>query len=74
MSSKQDFDLPSLEQDIVTTAEDVRFLRENRHRWPAGKNWLEVLQLLADQVPPDVARENLKRRRTFEGFIPFELD
>ena len=71
-SSKPPFDLLPLERDLVTTAEDIRALRENR--WSTGKSWLETLQSLADQVPPAVVRENLKRRRTFEGAIPFDLD
>ena len=72
MSSKKDFDLLPLERDIVTTPEDIRALRENRSS--TGHNWLEVLQLLVDQMPPDVVRAELDRRRTFEGAIPFELD
>lgn len=69
MSSKEPSDLLDLERDIPTTPEDVRTLRENRPH--AGADWLEQLQKLADQVPD--AHELLRRRRTFEGFEPFEL-
>ncbi len=71
MSSRKPSDLPDLERDIPTTPEDIQALRKNRP--VTGPNWLEQLQALIDQVPPDVARENLRRRKTFEGCEPFEL-
>ena len=71
MSSSESSDLPDLERDIPTTPEDIRALRKNRP--VTGPNWLEQLQTLIDQVPPEVARENLRRRKTFEGCEPFEL-
>jgi hypothetical protein len=58
-----------LEKDLPTTPEDVRALRENRPK--AGANWFEQLQALSDQFPP--SKEELKKRRTFEGCEPFEL-
>ena len=66
MSSKE---LSDLDRDIPTTPEDVRALRENRPRF--GSDWLEQLQKLVDQVPD--AHEIRRRRKTFEGYEPFEL-
>ena len=61
-------DLPDLGRDLPTTPEDVRVLRERRARPDA--NWMEELQALHDQF---VGPEARRRRRTFEGFEPFEL-
>lgn len=69
MSSKEPSDLLDFERDIPTTPEDIRALRENRPR--SRPDWLEQLQELVDQVPN--AHEIRRRRRTFEGFEPFEL-
>lgn len=69
MSSKKPSEMLDLENDLPTTPEDVRALRENRPK--AGANWLEQLQALADQFPP--TEEELRNRRTFEGCEPFEL-
>ena len=66
---KEPSDLLDLEQDIPTTPEDIRALRENRPR--PGPDWLEQLQKLVDQVPD--AHEIRRRRKTFEGCQPFEL-
>lgn len=71
MTSKNSSNLPDLERDIPTTPEDVRALRENRP--VGGADWLEQLQILVDQIPPEVIQENLRRRKTFEGCEPFEL-
>jgi hypothetical protein len=67
-TSKVPSDLPDLERDLPTTPDDVRLLRERRPRPSA--NWLEELQALHDQFADPTAR---RRRRTFEGFEPFEL-
>jgi lactate dehydrogenase-like 2-hydroxyacid dehydrogenase len=71
MTSKKDSDLLSLERDVVTTPEDVQALRETRGN--TAQNWLEVLQQLFDQMPPEAVEAELARRKTFEGAIPFEL-
>jgi hypothetical protein len=69
MSLKKPSDLLDLETAIPTTAEDVRALQESRP--PAGDDWLDQLQRLADQFP--ASYEDLERRPTFEGCEPFEL-
>jgi hypothetical protein len=62
-------DLLFLERDLPTTAEDVRALRENR---PRGEgDWWDQLMRLSEQFPE--AAPALGRRRTFEGYEPFEL-
>ena len=62
-------DLLFLERDLPTTAEDIRALRENR---PRGEgDWWSQLTRLSEQFP-DVTQA-LCRRRTFEGYEPFEL-
>ena len=71
MSSIKTFDLVNLEQDLPTTPEDIRALRELRAVAPPG--WPDQLQELIDQIPPEVVREALRRRKTFEGCEPFEL-
>jgi hypothetical protein len=58
-----------LDWDVPTTDEDVRALRENRPR--LGEDRWERLQEAVDQLPG--VQEALRRRRTFEGFEPFEL-
>lgn len=67
-TSSEHSDLPDLERDLPTTPEDVRALRERRRR--PSSDWLEELQALHDQFADPVARH---RRRTFEGYEPFEL-
>lgn len=69
MSSSDDFDLLNLERDIPTTPEDIRALRENRPRMP--ENWWDVLTRASEQLPG--VEEARKRRKTFEGWEPFEL-
>jgi hypothetical protein len=69
MNSKKLSDLLDLETAIPTTAEDVRALRERRQ--PAGDDWLDQVQKLADQFP--ASYEDLERRPTFDGSEPFEL-
>jgi len=56
--------------DLPTTADDVRALREHRPRQP-GIDWLDELTVLALQAPPAAA--SLRQRRTFAGLPPFEL-
>jgi hypothetical protein len=62
-------DLLNIERDIPTTAEDIRALRENRPK-PA-EDWLAQLTRVSQQIPN--LEEIIRRRRTFEGFEPFEL-
>jgi hypothetical protein len=62
-------DLLNFERDIPTTPEDVRALRENRPK--VGEDFLNQLTKMYEQVPN--ADELRRRRRTFEGFEPFEL-
>jgi hypothetical protein len=62
-------DLLNIERDIPTTPEDIRALRENRPK--IGEDWLNQLTRMYEQVPN--ADELRRRRRTFEGFEPFEL-
>lgn len=62
-------DLLNLERDIPTTPEDIRALRENRPK--VGEDWLNQLTRLYEQIPN--AEELRRRRRTFEGYEPFEL-
>jgi hypothetical protein len=62
-------DLLNLERDIPTTPEDIRALRENRPK--RGEDWLNQLTRMYEQIPN--ADELRRRRRTFEGFEPFEL-
>jgi hypothetical protein len=69
MKSSEPFDLLDLERDIPTTPEDVRALRENRPRMP--ENWWDVLTEASQQLPG--VEEALRRRKTFEGWPPFEL-
>ena len=69
MSSSDDFDLLDLERDIPTTPEDIQALRENRPRMP--ENWWDVLTEASEQLPG--VQEARKRRKTFEGWEPFEL-
>ena len=71
MTSKRASDLFGAD-DLPTTAQDVRALRENRPRQPQpGIDWLEELTVLASQVPQ--AASDLRRRRTFAAVTPFEL-
>lgn len=69
MSTERKPDLLNLERDIPTTPEDIRALRENRPK--VGEDWLNQLTRMYEQVPN--ADEIRRRRRTFEGFEPFEL-
>jgi hypothetical protein len=58
--------------DLPTTADDVRALREHRPQLlQPGIDWLEELTVLASQAPPAAA--GLRLRRTFAGLAPFEL-
>jgi hypothetical protein len=60
------------DDDLPTTADDVRALREHRlHELQPGINWLDELTVLAAQAPPATA--GLSQRRTFAGLEPFEL-
>ncbi len=68
-NDRSDF-LFDIERDIPTTAEDVIALRKNRP--VRGENWLEDLHRLTQQLPG--VAEALRRRPTFEGCAPFELD
>jgi hypothetical protein len=69
MSSQKFPDFLDLEKDIPTTPEDIRALRENRPQ--PGADWLQQLTEMSEQFPN--AEEARWRRRTFEGFEPFEL-
>lgn len=69
MKSPDSFDLLDLERDIPTTPADIRALRENRPRMP--DNWWDVLTEASQQLPG--VQEALRRRKTFEGWEPFEL-
>lgn len=69
MSSSDNLDLLDLERDIPTTPEDIRALRENRPRMP--ENWWDVLTRASEQLPG--VEEARKRRKTFQGWEPFEL-
>ena len=69
MSSKEPPKLLDFERDIPTTPEDVQALRENRPK--PDPNWLDRLTEVVAQFPN--AHEIRRRRRTFEGFEPFEL-
>ena len=71
MSTRESSDLPNLERDLPTTPEDIEALRKNRP--VADPNWVDQLQAMIDQMPPEVVREALRRRKTFEGCEPFEL-
>jgi hypothetical protein len=62
-------DLLNFERDIPTTPEDVRALRENRPK--VAEDWLNQLTRMYEQIPN--ADDLRRRRRTFEGFEPFEL-
>jgi hypothetical protein len=69
MSSKEPPKLLDFERDIPTTPEDIRALRENRPK--LDPTWIDRLTEVVAQLPNvDEAR---RRRRTFEGFEPFEL-
>ena len=68
MSSKKS-DLLNLERDIPTTPEDVQALRKNRPR--TGEDWLDQLTRMYQQVHN--VEELRRKRRTFEGYEPFEL-
>lgn len=59
-----------LDRDLVTTAADVRALRERR-RPRTDLPWWEQLQILHDQIPD--ANEQLGRRRRLTCPEPFEL-
>jgi hypothetical protein len=60
------------DDDLPTTADDVRALREHRPRQlQPGVDWLEKLTLLASQAP--LAAAGLRQRRNFAGLPPFEL-
>jgi hypothetical protein len=69
MKSSDPFDLLDLERDIPTTPEDIQALRTNRPRMP--ENWWDVLTEASEQLPG--VQEALRRRKTFEGWPPFEL-
>lgn len=69
MKSPDSFDLLDLDRDIPTTPDDIRALRENRPRMP--ENWWDVLTEASEQLPG--VQEALRRRKTFEGWEPFEL-
>ena len=62
-------ELLDIDQDILTTPEDVRALRENRPQ--IAEDWLDQLTRLSEQIPN--LEEILRRRKTFEGCKPFEL-
>ncbi|HTG34556.1 MAG TPA: hypothetical protein VLB76_16670 [Thermoanaerobaculia bacterium] len=62
-------DLLNIERDIPTTPEDIRALRENRPQ-PA-EDWLTQLTIAVLQIPN--LQELRRKRRTLEGFDPFEL-
>ncbi len=47
MTSKERSDPLSLEEDLVTTEEDIRALREARSRTEPGPDWLERLTELS---------------------------
>lgn len=68
MTSKEPSDLLSLEEDLVTTEEDVQALREARSTIEPGPDWLERLTELSEMFP-----EDSRPRRTFAGYEPFEL-
>jgi hypothetical protein len=68
MSSKK-ADLLFLERDLALSAEDLRAMRE--HRPSAWANWWDQLTMLSEQFP--ASAEELSRRKTFEGYEPFEL-
>jgi hypothetical protein len=61
-------ELLDLERDLPTTAEDVEALR--RLRRPAGRSLLEHID---DLAAPELFGPLPRRRRTSEGFEPFEL-
>jgi len=67
--SSEPLDLAELERDIPTTPEDIRALRELRPRMP--ENWWDVLREASEQLPG--LQEARLRRKTFEGYLPFEL-
>jgi hypothetical protein len=55
--------------DLPTTREDIRALRELRPR--GGSDWLADLTCLAATAPHGAT--DLRRRRTFAGLSPFEI-
>jgi hypothetical protein len=60
------------DDDLLTTADDIRALREHRLRQlQPGIDWLDELTVLAAQAP--AAAADLRQRRTFAGLRPFEL-
>jgi hypothetical protein len=60
------------DDDLPTTVDDVRALREHRPRQlQPGIDWLDELTVLASQALPAAA--GLRQRRTFAGLPPFEL-
>jgi hypothetical protein len=69
MKSSEPLDLPDLERDIPTTPDDIQALRRHRPRVP--ESWWDALTAASEQLPGlDEAR---RRRKTFAGFLPFEL-
>lgn len=68
MRSDKPSDRLDLEQDLVTTSDDIRALREHRPR--AGADWLEQIEALSvEKLAPDTP----PRRTTSAGYLPFEL-
>jgi hypothetical protein len=67
--SSEPLDLLELERDIPTTPEDIQALRQHRPRMP--ENWWDVLTEASEQLPG--LEEARRRRKTFEGWPPFEL-
>ena len=68
MKSDKPSDWLDLEQDLVTTPDDIRALREHRPR--AGADWLEQIEALSpEKLAPGIA----PRRTTSAGYLPFEL-
>ena len=60
------------DDDLPTTQDDVRALREHRPRQlQPALDWLEKLSSLASQAPTGAT--NLRQRRNFAGLPPFEL-
>jgi hypothetical protein len=68
MTSSEPLDLLDFERDIPTTPEDILAQRQHRPRMP--ENWWDVLTEFSEQFPN--LRE-ARRRKTFEGYAPFEL-
>lgn len=71
MTSRRASDLFG-DDDLPTTAEDVRALREHRPLQLQPRiDWLAELTLLASQAP--LAALGLRQRRIFSNLAPFEL-